>query len=67
MCSCSREKSQIVALSTFDQREFREEQNILMNKCTVCPFMHTVNLFIKIYFFIHVDPKYSMKQFEIFP
>ena len=27
MCSCSREKSQIVALSTFDQREFRVEKN----------------------------------------
>ena len=32
------------------------------------PFSHPLHIFVKmIFFLIHVDQKYSMKQFEIFP
>ena len=75
MAKLFREKSQIVVLSTFDQREFKKNK-IFWNKCVQCakkgkkyPFSHTVRICFKIFFFflIHVDQKYSKQQFEIFP
>ena len=72
-CACFREKSKIVSLSTFDQREFKK--NIISTKMCLgsekghfLPFLApSTNLcqFYFLFFFIHIDQKYSMKQFEI--
>ena len=56
MCECFRGKSQIVLLSTFDQRD--KKKYIFWQKCVQCarkgkkcPFSHTVHIFVKIYIY----------------
>ena len=68
-----REKSQIVVLSTFDQREFKKKI-ILTKMCTVYEKGHVLPLlahcthFCQNNFFLnHFDQNYSKQQFEIFP
>ena len=36
MCACFREKSQIVSLSTFDQRELKKKKKKKLRKCVQC-------------------------------
>ena len=54
MCEFFREKSQIVVLTTFDQREFKKinyfDENFVQcaRKGIFYPFSHTVHIFVKI-------------------
>ena len=72
MAKFFREKSQIVVVSTFDQREFKKKKHFETNAYSVRErvfFTHsrTLYAFVSIFFFlIHVDKKYSKQQFEIF-
>ena len=74
MCEFFREKSQIVVLSTFDQREFKKinyfDENVYSVrervKNALSRTLHTFLSFFS-FFFIHADQKYSKQQFEIFP
>ena len=57
MCEFFRKKSQIVVLSTFDQREYKKNK-LFWRKCVQCarkgkkcPFSHTVKIFVKIIYF----------------
>ena len=73
MCEFFREKSQIVVLSTFDQREFKKinyfDKNVYsVRKRAFFTLSRTLYTFSsKSFFFIHVDQKYSKQQFKIFP
>ena len=75
MCACFREKSQIVSLSTFDHVNFKKNNYFDKNVSRVrervfFTLSRTLDIFSSKYFFlflIHVDQKYSLKQFEIFP
>ena len=75
MYACFREKSQIVSLSTFDQRElkkinyFNENVSRVRERAffTLSRTLDTFLLFFFVFFLIHFDQMYSMKQFEIFP
>ena len=57
MCACFREKSQIVSLSTFYQREFKKKKSF-WRKCVkgarkgiFYPFSHPLHIFVKIIYF----------------
>ena len=75
MAKFFREKSQIVVLSTFDQREFKKinyfDENVYSVRERVKnALFRTLYKFLSkyIYFFlINIDQKYSKQQFEIFP
>ena len=75
MAKFFREKSQIVVLSTFDQREFKKTTKYFETNAYSVQERVKNALSCKLYFFfcqnmfffIHIDQKYSMNQFEIFP